>query len=89
MEYKVGDKVKIKNIHWWNENKRICDYGFYSVDGVSHQSFVEGMEHYCGMDAIITQIMEDTYRINLDDRYWDWCDWMFEQPNIISSPVSE
>ena len=42
MSYKVGDKVKIKDIDWYNEHKKgICNKFPY---------FTEQMSQYCGMD---------------------------------------
>ena len=53
MEYKVGDKVRIKSIDWYNENKD--DYGY-----VWCTEFLFTPEHskYCGRELTISHIAE-------------------------------
>lgn len=68
MKHKVGDKVRIKSIDWYNQNKGYKEY--FSVDGVS---FTTGMSEYCGKEATITEIneCEEAFRINIDKgRFW-------------------
>lgn len=67
MKHKVGDKVRIKSIDWYNANKDF--YGGFRVNGLS---FLEGMTQYCGKEAIITEIdgKDGTFKVNLDDEYW-------------------
>lgn len=70
---KEGDSVKIKSIDWYNVNKG--DYGF--ICGAS--DFVSTMSNYCGQTATITYADDDgSYRINLDNGFWCWRDYMFE-----------
>ncbi len=69
---KEGDSVKIKSIGWYNVNKG--DYG--SICGAS--DFVSTMSNYCGQTATITYADDGSYRINLDNGFWWWRDYMFE-----------
>ena len=73
MKYKVGDKVKIRSLEWYNENKDECGVVF-----VDKQSFVKEMSEYCGMQANINYASEYRYSIDLDDGEWSWTDEMFE-----------
>lgn len=77
MKYKVGDKVRIKSIDWYNENK---DYGKGIIYFEHSFDFTESMSKYCGQIATITHIIEkcDEYKINLDHGYYVWTDKMFE-----------
>lgn len=68
MKHKVGDKVRIKSIDWYNQNKKSCGDDF-QVNGLS---FLKGMTQYCGKEGIITEIdgKDGTFRVNLDVEYW-------------------
>lgn len=66
MSYKVGDKVKIKDIDWYNEHKKgICNKFPY---------FTERMSQYCGMVTTILEICDEsdicknlkTYGLDID-----------------------
>lgn len=84
--YKVGDKVRIKSIDWYNENKS-------KIIGVTYLviPFIESMSKYCGQVATITEVIGgNEYKISLDNGYYDWTSYMFEglveeetTPNII------
>lgn len=68
MKHKVGDKVRIKSIDWYKQNKAYK--GYFSVDGVC---FAPGMSEYCGKEATITEIneCEEAFRIDIDkSKYW-------------------
>lgn len=66
MKHKVGDKVRIKSIDWYNENKNSC--GNFKVN---YLPFLKDMAEYCGKEVIITKIDEKsgTFRVNLD-KHW-------------------
>lgn len=53
MKYKVGDKVRIKSLDWYNKNKD--DYGY-----VWCTEFLFTPEHskYCGRELTISHITE-------------------------------
>lgn len=67
MKHKVGDKVRIKSIDWYNRKKdeKGCVY-------VNDLCFGPEMSKLCGKEAIITQCDESdsTYRTNLHEFYW-------------------
>ena len=72
MKYKVGDRVQIKSLDWYNENKD--EYG--QVDCGSRFFFAE-MSDWCGKIATIKEICKtNCYR--LEECYLDWTDEMIE-----------
>lgn len=88
MKYKVGDKVKIKSLEWYNSKKEY-DYGFF----VNSVFFNKEMSDYCSKTAVITNVNENSlcYKIDIDFGTWFWYDWMFEDDfteNIIESKNS-
>ena len=72
MKYKVGDKVKIKNIEWYNKNKDVN--GTVNVP----KGFTMLMAKYCTLTAVIVKADNNEYRINLDKAFFSWSDEMFE-----------
>ena len=76
MKYNVGDKVRIKSLDWYNENK--------DEDGIVELSthiFTPGMSQFCGKVVTIEDVFEDiddnvVYYIEEID--YDWTDEMFE-----------
>ena len=76
MKYKAGDRVRIKSIDWYNENKD--ENGIVEL---STHNFVPGMSKYCGMIATIDDVFEDTdsnIAYYMDGIDWDWTDEMIE-----------
>lgn len=75
MEHKIGDKVTIRSLEWYNKNK--------DEDGkvaAGSQSFVKDMSKYCGMQAtIISDYGYGCYLIDIDKSQWSWTDEMFEE----------
>ena len=75
-KYKVGDKVRIKCLDWYNENK--------DEDGIVELSthiFTPGMSQFCGKVVTIEDVFEDiddnvVYYIEEID--YDWTDEMIE-----------
>lgn len=68
MKHKVGDKVRIKSIEWYNQNKG--DKEYFSVNG---EGFTSEMSKYCGKVATIIAIgkHEEAFRINIDKgKFW-------------------
>ena len=74
MKRKLGDKIKIRSLEWYNENKD----GGEKVNAGS-QSFVKDMSKYCGMQATITSVYDYYYLIDIDKSQWSWTDEMFEE----------
>ena len=76
MKYKVGDRVKIKSLDWYNENS---DDG-YSVVFADGWHFSEPMSIFCGKELIIENI---SHAINpphymMKDNAFGWTDEMIE-----------
>lgn len=76
MKYNVGDKVQIKSLDWYNENK--------DEDGIVELSthiFTPGMSQFCGKVMTIEDVFEDIddngvyYMEEID---YDWTDEMIE-----------
>ena len=80
MIYKKSDKVKIKSLKWYNENKNK-----YNNIRVSPNSgtFVRSMVKFCGTNDVIINVRpadsgDSTIRYSLQNAGWIWNDWMFE-----------
>ena len=65
MKYKVGDKVQIKSLDWYNENKTI--HGDIWFDNAV---FVGGQSLYCGCELTICLVTDDSYHVIENDYYW-------------------
>ena len=82
MKYKVADKVRIKSIDWYNENKDTRDFLSFKTSGLP---FSPDMAKYCGCIVTIDKAivrgygrLGDIYRIKEDDGKWMWNEKMFE-----------
>lgn len=72
MGYKVGDKVRIKDIDWYNENKDedgLVEFEFHI--------FVPGMSKFCGKVLTVADVYTnfygcETYSMKEDDYEWGW-----------------
>jgi len=75
MKYKVGDKVKIKDQKWYDENKD----EFGDVPAV-RKVFAQGMSEYLGQDMTIssTDNTNKSYYMSEDRNKWVWTDDMIE-----------
>ena len=73
--YKVGDKLRVKSIDWYNKRK---DNVFGTVfDTTPH--FIASMSKYCGQVATITKmICSNVFKVSLDGGDYDWENDMFE-----------
>ena len=65
MKYKVGDKVLIKSLDWYNKNK--TKHGDIWFDDVV---FTGGQSLYCGCELTIRLVTNDRYYVNENDYYW-------------------
>ena len=72
MNYKVGDKVRIKNKEWYEDN---CNR--YGILECGDYEFFEPMNEYCGEVVTITRV-DDCYRVNIDKGAFCWTDEMIE-----------
>lgn len=83
MKHKVGDRVKVKSIEWYNTLPKEYEliYGIREKGGYDH--FVEDMSEYCGRIVEISEIVEvnkhEYYRIKEDYEEFYWSDYMFEE----------
>ena len=76
MEYKVGDRVRIKSVDWYNENKNHCgEIPLFKPSGL----FVPDMSRYCNNIMTIKDICYGTcYRMKEDFWNYNWTDEMIE-----------
>ncbi len=65
MKYNVGDRVRIKSLDWYNENKTI--HGDIWFDNAV---FVGGQSLYCGCELTIRLVTKDSYYVVENDYYW-------------------
>jgi hypothetical protein len=72
MKYKTGDKVKVKSLEWYNENKN--EFGEVEV---SDNVFTSYMSKFCGSIVTIQDIDLDVYVVKENECYWT--DDMFEE----------
>ena len=69
MRFKVGDRVRIKSLDWYNENKdKYGDVNF----------FIEEMSKFCGEIMTIKHISEVSYIMEESDIAYGWTDEMIE-----------
>ena len=75
MKYKVGDKVRIKSLDWYNENKN--EYGNVKCH---LYEFSATMRQYCGTIRTIRRVdnFDKMYKMEEDGCFFDWTDEMIE-----------
>lgn len=80
MKYKIGDKVRVKSLEWYNDNKD--EYGYVEC---GYKYFTKNMRKYCGNVVTISSLYYSsfynltTYNIAEEDDYSHaWSDDMFE-----------
>ena len=71
-KYKVGDKVRIKSLEWYNSNKDINNN--VRKGG---QTFLKEMSEYCGKYFEVSYVSSNGI-CHLKGINWCWVDWMFE-----------
>lgn len=71
-KYRVGDKVIVKSLAWYNENKNECG------DVKVPCCFVREMSKYCGKVVTISRVNYSSYSIDDDGGRFSWSDQMFE-----------
>ena len=74
MKYKVGDKVRIKNIDWYNENKD----EFGDIDISEDFTFYADRSKYCGKVFTISEVFDNSYLVKEDNNEYYWSDEMIE-----------
>ena len=85
MRFKVGDRVRIKSLDWYNENK--SKRGFICFD---YANFIPEMSRYCGEILTINRVVEEFEHYLVSECAFSWTDEMIEglvevetKPNII------
>ena len=75
MKYKVGDKVRIKSLDWYNKNKDEIDQ--VDCGGIC---FISSMVALCGQIATISSAQSslEVYRIKEDGSTFNWTDEIIE-----------
>ena len=74
MKFKVGDKVRIKSIQWYNENKN--EKG--EVVTAQGSTFYKRMARFCGDSRVIKAVYGTFYRLENDSFDDNWNDDMIE-----------
>jgi hypothetical protein len=77
MKYKVGDKVKIKSIDWYNENKDKNGIVNLITSSKGTFNFIRPMARLCGKVVTIMHVGSNFYDI-LEDSDYCWTDEMIE-----------
>lgn len=75
MKYKVGDKVKVKSIEWYNENKN--NHGRIYIS--NNVIFQPNMSEFCGSILTIKNINIDMSTYVVEENSYHWTDEMFEE----------
>ena len=84
MKYKVGDKVKIKSLDWYNTNKDKEDGSYVDLIHTtsSYYNFIEPMTEFCGKIMTIKDVhtynLDSCYDMVEDDGEFYWTDNMIE-----------
>lgn len=77
LKYKVGDKVRIKSLDWYNENKDECGIIIFSIESGDY-NFIKEDARFCGQVVTIACEEKGRYLIAEDDRGYFWIDEMIE-----------
>lgn len=72
-KYKVGDRVKVKSLEWYNSNKN--EDGEITMNGIT---FIKEMSKYCGEEFEIRYVSPNGI-CHLKGINWCWSDWMLEE----------
>ena len=79
MKYKVGDKVRIKSLDWYNENKDEAGNIRYKKDGLAYPIFFSKyMSYFCGKTLTIKSVFKKSYHMNETSSCEFWTDEMIE-----------
>ena len=78
MKYKVGDKVKVKSIEWYNYNKS----GPFGDVWSTPRIFTQDMSKYCGEILTIECVSEDFKDYKVEGNNYFWTDDMFEDNDM-------
>ena len=73
MKYNVGDKVRIKSLDWYNENKNKIGSIYFD-----HANFIPEMSRYCGEILTINRVVEEFEQYLVSECAFLWTDEMIE-----------
>jgi len=75
---KVGDKVRVKSLDWWNHLTKGGIYLFSLKN--SSRGFNRKMSKYCGKEAILESVdsKEIYIKLDIDKDKWNWTSEMFD-----------
>ena len=78
MKYKVGDKVRIKSLYWYNQNKNEDDYVPLIDSTNSYYNFIEEMRGFCNKVMTISSVNSNYYDMVEDAGEYFWTDEMIK-----------
>ena len=79
LKYKIGDRVRIKSIDWYNENKDKVGNILYKRDGSAYPVFFSKyMSNFCGEILTIKSVFKHSYHMNETSSCEFWTDEMIE-----------
>ena len=79
MKYKIGDKVRIKSLDWYNENKDGAGYIRYERVGAAYPVFFSKyMSNFCGEILTIKSVYNHSYHMSETSSCEYWTDEMIE-----------
>ena len=78
MKYKVGDKVRIKSLDWYNENKDTNECVDLRKTTNSHHYFNKAMSRFCDDVVTIDKVFDTYYDVIEDAGCYFWTDEMIE-----------
>ena len=87
MKYKVGDKVRVKSLEWYNAFSN--NGKEYIRHGGSWFTFTKEMCEHGGKTATVVKINKDLYHLDIDNGECGWYDWMLEDEPAISEQLKE
>ena len=75
MKYKVGDKILVKSLDWYNQNKDVS-----LIESTnSYYNFIAIMQDFCGKVMTISSVNSDYYDMVEDAGKYFWTDEMIER----------
>ena len=79
LKYKIGDRVRIKSLDWYNENKDKFGNIRYKRDGSAYPVFFSKyMSNFCGEILTIKSVFNHSYHMNETSSCEFWTDEMIE-----------
>lgn len=78
MKYNIGDKVRVKSLEWYNENKN--ENGI--IDCNESVFFAPNMSKFCGSIVTIKNIDVDVDAYEVEEINCFWTDNMFEDDDL-------